>query len=207
MLFAVWGLFDRGGPGSYRPRPDVALPLAAEPERPPSEGRGPVSGGRELPAGIGAATLPVERERPGPGRAEPGGREPSPIDELHPFGDAPAPESLRDSARARADWSQEGAVHSTLHEGQRAFCFVRECAGDRMVLTTYGRSSGFCVDPIEKKPLDHFLPGTSVLSFGTAGCNLGCRFCQNWEISKNCEASTAPAGYSSASAPAESPPM
>jgi pyruvate formate lyase activating enzyme len=53
-----------------------------------------------------------------------------------------------------------------------------------MVLTTYGRSSGFCVDPIEKKPLNHFLPGTSVLSFGTAGCNLGCRFCQNWDISK-----------------------
>src|SRR2546423_985823 len=56
--------------------------------------------------------------------------------------------------------------------------------GDQMVLTTYGRSSGFCVDPIEKKPLNHFLPGTSVLSFGTAGCNLGCRFCQNWDISK-----------------------
>ena len=53
-----------------------------------------------------------------------------------------------------------------------------------MVLTTYGRSSGFCVDPIEKKPLNHFYPGSSVLSFGTAGCNLGCRFCQNWDISK-----------------------
>jgi pyruvate formate lyase activating enzyme len=52
-----------------------------------------------------------------------------------------------------------------------------------MVLTTYGRSSGFCIDPIEKKPLAHFLPGTPVLSFGTAGCNLACRFCQNWEIS------------------------
>ena len=70
-----------------------------------------------------------------------------------------------------------------LHEGQRAFCFVRARSGDRIVLTTYGRSSGFCVDPIEKKPLHHFLPGTSVLSFGTAGCNLGCRFCQNWDIS------------------------
>jgi pyruvate formate lyase activating enzyme len=57
-----------------------------------------------------------------------------------------------------------------------------------MVLTTYGRSSGFCIDPIEKKPLNHFLPGTSVLSFGTAGCNLGCRFCQNWDISKTREA-------------------
>jgi len=71
-----------------------------------------------------------------------------------------------------------------LHEGQRGFCFVRQREGDRMVLTTYGRSSGFCVDPIEKKPLNHFFPGSSVLSFGTAGCNLGCRFCQNWDISK-----------------------
>jgi pyruvate formate lyase activating enzyme len=71
-----------------------------------------------------------------------------------------------------------------LRPGQRGFCFVRQRAGDAMVLTTYGRSSGFHVDPIEKKPLNHFLPGTSVLSFGTAGCNLGCQFCQNWDISK-----------------------
>jgi pyruvate formate lyase activating enzyme len=71
-----------------------------------------------------------------------------------------------------------------LQEGQRGFCFVRQRVSDAMVLTTYGRSSGFCVDPIEKKPLNHFLPGTSVLSFGTAGCNLGCQFCQNWDISK-----------------------
>ena len=71
-----------------------------------------------------------------------------------------------------------------LHEGQRGFCFVRQRLGDRMVLTTYGRSSGFVIDPIEKKPLNHFYPGSSVLSFGTAGCNLGCRFCQNWDISK-----------------------
>jgi len=71
-----------------------------------------------------------------------------------------------------------------LHEGQRAFCFVRQNIGGEMMLTTYGRSTGFCVDPIEKKPLNHFLPGTAVLSFGTAGCNLGCRFCQNWDISK-----------------------
>ena len=71
-----------------------------------------------------------------------------------------------------------------LQAGQRGFCFVRQNVGGRMVLTTYGRSSGFCVDPIEKKPLNHFYPGTSVLSFGTAGCNLGCRFCQNWDISK-----------------------
>lgn len=66
-----------------------------------------------------------------------------------------------------------------LHEGQRGFCFVRACENKQIVLTTYGRSSGFSVDPIEKKPLYHFLPGTPVLSFGTAGCNLGCKFCQN----------------------------
>lgn len=71
-----------------------------------------------------------------------------------------------------------------VQDGQRGFCFVRQREGGQMVLTTYGRSSGFCVDPIEKKPLNHFYPGTSVLSFGTAGCNLGCRFCQNWDISK-----------------------
>jgi len=71
-----------------------------------------------------------------------------------------------------------------LQEGQRGLCFVRARQGDRMVLTTYGRSSGFCLDPIEKKPLNHFLPGTAVLSFGTAGCNLTCKFCQNWDISK-----------------------
>jgi pyruvate formate lyase activating enzyme len=64
-------------------------------------------------------------------------------------------------------------------------CFVRSCRDRRIVLTTYGRSSGFCVDPIEKKPLYHFLPGTAVLSFGTAGCNLACKFCQNWDISKS----------------------
>ena len=74
-----------------------------------------------------------------------------------------------------------------LHEGQRGFCFVRQNIGGQMVLTTYGRSSGFCIDPIEKKPLNHFYPGTSVLSFGTAGCNLGCKFCQNWDISKSRE--------------------
>jgi len=71
-----------------------------------------------------------------------------------------------------------------LHEGQRGLCFVRAREGDQVVLTTYGRSSGFCVDPIEKKPLNQFLPGTPVLSFGTAGCNLTCKFCQNWDISK-----------------------
>ena len=69
----------------------------------------------------------------------------------------------------------------------RGFCFVRENVGGEMVLTTYGQSTGFCIDPIEKKPLNHFYPGTSVLSFGTAGCNLGCKFCQNWSISKSRE--------------------
>ena len=74
-----------------------------------------------------------------------------------------------------------------LHEGQRGLCFVRARQADAIVLTTYGRSSGFCVDPIEKKPLSHFLPGTSVLSFGTEGCNLSCRFCQNWDITRSRE--------------------
>lgn len=71
-----------------------------------------------------------------------------------------------------------------LQEGQRGLCFIRGRQDDGIVLTTYGRSSGFCVDPIEKKPLNHFLPGTPILSFGTAGCNLTCKFCQNWDISK-----------------------
>src|SRR5579859_1884418 len=71
-----------------------------------------------------------------------------------------------------------------LQDGQQGLCFVRARQGDGIVLTTYGRSSGFCIDPIEKRPLNHFLPGTPVLSFGTAGCNLTCKFCQNWDISK-----------------------
>ena len=73
----------------------------------------------------------------------------------------------------------------TMKEGQRGLCFVRAHKDGEVVLTTYGRSSGFCVDPIEKKPLNHFLPGSAVLSFGTAGCNLSCDFCQNWDISKS----------------------
>ena len=72
-----------------------------------------------------------------------------------------------------------------LHDQQRGACFVRQRQGDGLVLTTYGRSSGFCIDPIEKKPLNHFYPGSSVLSFGTAGCNLACKFCQNWDVSKS----------------------
>lgn len=74
-----------------------------------------------------------------------------------------------------------------LNEGQRGLCFVRQRLDNEVVLTTYGRSSGFCIDAIEKKPLNHFLPGTPVLSFGTAGCNLTCKFCQNWDISKSRE--------------------
>lgn len=77
-----------------------------------------------------------------------------------------------------------------LREGQRGLCFVRGRLNDSMVLTTYGRSSGFCIDPIEKKPLNHFYPGSSVFSFGTAGCNLACKFCQNWDISKSREIDT-----------------
>jgi len=77
-----------------------------------------------------------------------------------------------------------------LKDGQQGLCFVRACEGGEIVLTTYGRSSGFCVDPIEKKPLNHFLPGTPVFSFGTAGCNLSCKFCQNWDMSKSREMDT-----------------
>ena len=74
-----------------------------------------------------------------------------------------------------------------LKEGQRGLCFVRQNSGNQIVLTTYGKSSGFCIDPIEKKPLNHYFPGTPVLSFGTAGCNLSCKFCQNWDISRSKE--------------------
>ncbi|MCP5419967.1 MAG: AmmeMemoRadiSam system radical SAM enzyme [Gammaproteobacteria bacterium] len=77
-----------------------------------------------------------------------------------------------------------------LQDGQQGLCFVRARHDDRIVLTTYGRSSGFCIDPVEKKPLNHFLPGTPILSFGTAGCNLACKFCQNWDMSKSREMDT-----------------
>lgn len=72
-----------------------------------------------------------------------------------------------------------------LHDEQRGLCFVRQNLNNQLVMTSYGRSSGFAIDPVEKKPLNHFLPGTSILSFGTAGCNLACHFCQNWDISKS----------------------
>ena len=94
-------------------------------------------------------------------------------------------------------WLDDGRVqcdvcprHCRLHEGQRGLCFVRGRDRNGVELYTYGRSSGFCVDPIEKKPLNHFLPGSSVLSFGTAGCNLACKFCQNWDMSKSREMDT-----------------
>jgi AmmeMemoRadiSam system radical SAM enzyme len=108
----------------------------------------------------------------------------------------PNAERLPDGAKRGGWWSEleDGrllcelcprACH--LRPGDRGFCFVRENRDGEMVLSTYGRSTGFCLDPIEKKPLNHFYPGTSVLSFGTAGCNLGCKFCQNWDISKSRE--------------------
>jgi pyruvate formate lyase activating enzyme len=71
-----------------------------------------------------------------------------------------------------------------LNEGQAGFCFIRKRENDEIVSLGYGKTTGFAVDPVEKKPLNHFLPGTPILSFGTAGCNLGCKFCQNWDISK-----------------------
>ncbi|MEH6345761.1 MAG: AmmeMemoRadiSam system radical SAM enzyme [Bermanella sp.] len=77
-----------------------------------------------------------------------------------------------------------------LREGQRGLCYVRGRENDEIKLYSYGRSSGFCIDPIEKKPLNHFYPGSSVLSFGTAGCNLACKFCQNWDMSKSREMDT-----------------
>jgi len=99
-----------------------------------------------------------------------------------PFGHVPGRwQSIQSDGRIQCDLCPR---HCRLHDGQRAFCFVRQRVGDRIFLTSYGRATGFCIDPIEKKPLNHFFPGTSVLSFGTAGCNLGCKFCQNWDISK-----------------------
>ncbi len=107
-----------------------------------------------------------------------------------------APDDLPDTGHPARWWHRldDGRIQCDLcprdcrlHEGQRGLCFVRARQDDAMVLTTHGRSSGFCVDPIEKKPLNHFLPGSRVFSFGTAGCNLACKFCQNWDISKSRE--------------------
>ncbi len=100
--------------------------------------------------------------------------------------------SSKDAVKAEF-WSSgdDGKLHChlcprgcRLKDGQRAFCFVREARDGELLFTSYGRSTGYCLDPIEKKPLNHFLPGSAVFSFGTAGCNLGCRYCQNWESSK-----------------------
>ncbi|MBM6700370.1 AmmeMemoRadiSam system radical SAM enzyme [Bifidobacterium pullorum subsp. saeculare] len=116
----------------------------------------------------------------------------------HPTGGAPAPDTARGiDPRAVGRWQHpvagdpKGRVQCDLcpracrlAEGQRGFCFVRANHGGRIVLDTYGRSSGFAVDPVEKKPLNHFHPGSAVLSFGTAGCNSACRFCQNWDLSR-----------------------
>jgi AmmeMemoRadiSam system radical SAM enzyme/AmmeMemoRadiSam system protein B/AmmeMemoRadiSam system protein A len=110
---------------------------------------------------------------------------------------SPPPSSPRSDGSVDGGWWHDAADDRIvcdlcprqchLKPGDRGFCFVRENRDGRMVLSTYGRSTGFCIDPIEKKPLNHFYPGTSVLSFGTAGCNLGCKFCQNWSISKSRE--------------------
>ena len=110
---------------------------------------------------------------------------------------SPDPQTPRCDGAAPGGWWHEGPAgrivcdlcprECSLQPGDRGFCFVRENRDGEMVLATYGRSTGFCIDPIEKKPLNHFYPGTSVLSFGTAGCNLGCKFCQNWSISKSRE--------------------
>ncbi|VAW07789.1 COG1180: Radical SAM, Pyruvate-formate lyase-activating enzyme like [hydrothermal vent metagenome] len=89
---------------------------------------------------------------------------------------------MLDDGRIRCDLCPRSCK---LHEGQRGLCFVRARLDNEIVLTTHGRASGFCIDPVEKKPLFHFLPGTPILSFGTAGCNLACRFCQNWSISRS----------------------
>ncbi len=95
--------------------------------------------------------------------------------------------TLLDDGKVRCDLCHRGC---SLKEGQRGVCYVRMAQGSEIVLTTYGRSSGLAVDPIEKKPLSHFYPGSTVFSFGTAGCNLTCKFCQNWDISRSREADT-----------------
>ena len=102
----------------------------------------------------------------------------------------PSPRSTGTRSTTAASSATSARGSASCCEGQRGLCFVRARENDQIVLTTYGRSSGFCIDPIEKKPLNHFLPGTPVLSFGTAGCNLACKFCQNWDISKSREIDT-----------------
>ena len=74
--------------------------------------------------------------------------------------------------------------HCHIGEGQHGFCFIRKNEAGRLVQLGYGRPAAIAMDPVEKKPLNHFFPGTKILSMGTAGCNMGCFFCQNWDISK-----------------------
>lgn len=74
--------------------------------------------------------------------------------------------------------------YCTIGEGQAGFCYIRQNINGKLYSIGYGRPTGFAIDPVEKKPLNHFLPGSDILSFGTAGCNLGCKFCQNWSTSK-----------------------
>ena len=105
----------------------------------------------------------------------------------HPLTDTPNADSSRANRKVVCTLCPR---ECKIPENSRGFCFVRANIDGRLILTTYGRSSGFCIDPIEKKPLNHFLPGTPVLSLGTAGCNLGCKFCQNWDISKSREMDT-----------------
>jgi pyruvate formate lyase activating enzyme len=120
-----------------------------------------------------------------------GGREASPMNDVPTIDDTftvPTQHWHRlDDGRIQCDVCPRAC---RLHESQRGLSFVRARVRDQIVLTSYGRSSGFCIDPVEKKPLNHFLPGSPVLSFGTAGCNLACEFCQNWDISKSREIDT-----------------
>ena len=149
---------------------------------------------RDVPAGhVGAAA----DARAVHGRAQAQGRAAAKLPECRARSSAVHRRQIRDPATtmtAHAGGTRPTTVASSAtcaratascSDGQRGMCFVRQRVGDEMVLTTYGRSSGFAIDPIEKKPLNHFYPGTSVLSFGTAGCNLACKFCQNWDISKS----------------------
>jgi pyruvate formate lyase activating enzyme len=74
--------------------------------------------------------------------------------------------------------------HCHIGEGQTGFCFIRKVENGRLLQLGYGRPAAIQIDPVEKKPLNHFFPGTKIFSMGTAGCNMGCFFCQNWDISK-----------------------
>ena len=162
-------------PARARPATPYRCAVGADPGRAlaPSLRRGRPEGGRPAPSPPPSGRRKIEGEVGRDGR-----------------GTGLAPDAVVARARGRADRCDLCPRACSLHDGQRGLCFVRMRQHDAVVLTTYGRSSGFCVDPIEKKPLNHFFPGTSVLSFGTAGCNLGCGFCQNWDISKSREMDT-----------------